>query len=267
MFGLIINEVDKLKQTDNNNQVIGPGTVVARNADYYDINKYNQVSSFDSRYYSGADVRLYFENIYFNDAVNIQYQVLEQVMPVYGYASYTADRMLRGSRIIQGAFTINFKRGFYLYSLLENLNKPTNPLTRKGIANKNADDTLINTPSDYEGVLTAINTKNRVEVVNSFKEKFWNNLNNTTPEKEGDTNKPLLDTGSVGFDIYIKYGNPDLNNKEDEIDPETGYTIKDIGTMEVLKGVQLTGVNKIIDDSGRPILESYNFMCKDLTSY
>ena len=50
-----------------------------------------QEVAFNSSYYSGIEVSIYFDSTFIDDVVDIQYQMTEQVMPIFSYASYTYD--------------------------------------------------------------------------------------------------------------------------------------------------------------------------------
>lgn len=71
-----------------------------------------------TRYFSGTDAEIYFEEKYIDEVVQIQYQVQQNTMPLFGYNSYVYDQVARGSRIINGSFTINFTKANYLYDVL-----------------------------------------------------------------------------------------------------------------------------------------------------
>src|SRR6185312_4609161 len=77
---------------------------------------------FSADYFSGADVKLYFGDIWVDEVTTITFQLQEEVMPVYGYHSYTFDTVARGKRLIQGSFGINFTSASYLQQILENAN-------------------------------------------------------------------------------------------------------------------------------------------------
>lgn len=60
-------------------------------------------------YYTGQDVQVTIEGLDPADVMNIYqfgYQIQQQKQPVYGFWSYTYDGMLRGTRIITGAFSL-----------------------------------------------------------------------------------------------------------------------------------------------------------------
>lgn len=80
-------------------------------------------SAFIKRYYSVIDAEVYFGNEYVEDIQDIQWTVQQNVMPLYGYNSYTYDELARGNRLIVGNFTIVFTSPNYLFSILEAANK------------------------------------------------------------------------------------------------------------------------------------------------
>jgi hypothetical protein len=78
------------------------------------------------RYFSGTDAEIYFGEIYIDEVVQIQFQVQQNTMPLFGYNSYVYDQVARGSRIINGTFTVNFTQANYLYDVLNTLSdQPT----------------------------------------------------------------------------------------------------------------------------------------------
>lgn len=73
---------------------------------------------FPEEFFSGADVSIYFGDTWIDDLTSIQFEMIEQVQPIYGYASYTWDAVARGQRLIQGWFTIAFREAGYLNNLV-----------------------------------------------------------------------------------------------------------------------------------------------------
>jgi hypothetical protein len=65
-------------------------------------------STYYKKYYSMIDTEIYFGDEYVEDAHDIQWQISQQVMPLFGYNSYILDEYAKGNRIISGSFTINF---------------------------------------------------------------------------------------------------------------------------------------------------------------
>lgn len=71
------------------------------------------------RYYSVIDAEIYFGNEFVEDVAYIDWNVNQNVIPLFGYNSYTYDELARGSRIIQGVFDINFTSPNYLFNILK----------------------------------------------------------------------------------------------------------------------------------------------------
>jgi len=76
-------------------------------------------SAFFKRYYSNIDAEIYFGNEYVEEVVDINWQIIQGQMPLFGFNSYVYDEVALGSRIIQGQFVINFTSPNYLFKLLE----------------------------------------------------------------------------------------------------------------------------------------------------
>lgn len=74
------------------------------------------------RYFSGIDAEIYFDDIYIDDVVRIDFGVEQLGSVIYGYNSYVYDALVLGARIINGEFEINFTKAAYLYEVLNSLN-------------------------------------------------------------------------------------------------------------------------------------------------
>lgn len=83
--------------------------------------KQTEYQYFPEDYFSGADVTIYFGDIFVDDITGLEFTLQERVLPVYGYNSYTYDSVARGQRLIQGSFTIAFREAGYIYQILEHL--------------------------------------------------------------------------------------------------------------------------------------------------
>lgn len=78
------------------------------------------------RYYSGTDVSIYFGDFYIDDAIQVTYELSESTMLLYGYNSFVFDDVAKGSRMVQGQFSIHFTKSCYLLSLLSDLSELQN---------------------------------------------------------------------------------------------------------------------------------------------
>ena len=91
---------------------------------------FNVDSAILKRYYSVIDAEVYFGNEYVEDIHDISWTIIQNVMPIFGYNSYTYDEIARGNRVIQGNFLINFTSPNYLFAILEEANSAnTNTIT------------------------------------------------------------------------------------------------------------------------------------------
>jgi hypothetical protein len=245
------------------------------------------VDVFDTAYYSGLDVGIYADNIYLGEAINLQYQVVENNIPYYGYASYTWQRVAKGTRMIQGSFTINFKEDFYIAKLLRVLrlreqaiasgppkgasaqSMPTMQQALQG--NVSLDNYLAmaggNQPGQQLGAYHA--------VASAFEQALWGKGNPLGSGLTSNTHAPLFYAGPNGFTIYLRYGQPigapptmlptqNVINPLGGVQPVPQVKGASVGAIERIVGVEIVGVGKMIDDSGRPVTEVYNFMAKDL---
>lgn len=75
----------------------------------------------ERRYYSSSDVHIYFGTFLIDDTASAAYELSESAMMLFGYNSYVFDDVAKGSRMIQGQFTINFKKVGYLVDLLSEI--------------------------------------------------------------------------------------------------------------------------------------------------
>lgn len=70
------------------------------------------------QYYSGADVRVYFDHIHVSEIDSIGFQQAQNVRPIYGYHSYTYDALQYGTKLVQGYLQMHFTESGYLPSVL-----------------------------------------------------------------------------------------------------------------------------------------------------
>ncbi len=71
------------------------------------------------RYYSTIDATIFLNGKIVEEVVQLQWTIDENTMPLFGYNSYIWDDIAKGSRIISGAFAINFTIPDYLDLLID----------------------------------------------------------------------------------------------------------------------------------------------------
>jgi hypothetical protein len=75
--------------------------------------RYNY-NTYKEDYFSGAQCKVYFGDIWVDDVITIQYNTSQGKQPLYGYASQNFDAVAMGTVIGQGTLTIAFKEVGYL---------------------------------------------------------------------------------------------------------------------------------------------------------
>jgi hypothetical protein len=73
------------------------------------------------RYFSTIDAEVYFGETYIDDIARLDFQVEEIKMPIYGYNSYTADRIIAGKKVIQGTFAVNFTSAGHITNVVNSI--------------------------------------------------------------------------------------------------------------------------------------------------
>jgi hypothetical protein len=221
---------------------------------------------FNEDYFSGADVHLYFGNIWVDEAVSLNFQLQESVLPIFGYNSYTFDAISRGQRIVQGSFAINFKSVGYLQTILLNANA-----IEYAVAQAEQSGTI--KPEDFQQykldeILQLAGKTGFDEIADEYEKALWG-VQEDTNSILSYGNRPYFPQTQYGFDIKVNYGavsesmRPEIQNY-----PTTSYQgVKPMLTVETLNGVQLTGMVKQgigTSSDGAPITEHYSFMARDL---
>lgn len=223
----------------------------------YQPNSTVEYKRFNSDYYTGADVRIYFGDIWVDEINNLQFTLQENVAPIFGYASYTWDRVARGTRQIQGSFTINFRESYYLHSVIDRLD--SNMEGDKDNAKYKFNYDQFTKDATIEHLMTNVDGKNFDVIADQFEKSLWGGDGNgdATAALNTRSKGPFFNgkTGTSGFNILVSYG--PFNAPNGRTTPET---------MHSLTGVHLTGVSQIVGLDGRPIEEQYSFIAKDLDS-
>lgn len=219
---------------------------------------------FGSEYFSAADVKIYFGDIWVDEAISLAFQLQEEVMPIYGYNSYTYDSIARGKRLVQGSFAINLTTVGYLQSIIENANAIFYALEQ-------GEKSGIISPEYYEemklsDILTKLGKTSFDQMADEYEKAIWG-VDDAASEQLSYSDRSYFRQDDLGFDIRIQYGAVSqtanyvdgrfYNNTKTEA-PNT--------TVEVLNGVQLTGMNRTIStqDQGAPLVEMYSFIARDL---
>ena len=216
---------------------------------------------YSTNYYSGSDIRIYFGDVWVDEITSIEFSLQEQVAPIYGYASFTWDRVARGNRFIQGSFSINFKEVAYLQMIMNSLSSEVEKNPSSGYFEKSEYDKNLSIEA-----LLAQNNQDFHEIANDYEQSFWGEGSKTeTMQKREKTSFFYPNSGETGdlsqnqlhehgFNIVIAYGGVCMDGRMNDSHE----------TVQTLMGVQLTSVSQHIGPDGQPIQEMYNFIARDL---
>jgi hypothetical protein len=254
---------------------------------------------FFSTYWGGLDARIYANDVLMDEILVLQYTVQEAVMPLFSYADYTFGSVMHGARRVQGSFTINYKRESYLFELLRTLahetfvarptpyNSEAYRIARGGAATLEHFIALAasdgNTEKDESGRIK-VDPELLNRVASDFERAIWGQDSLTPADGTSSVNQVVTEalhsTSRSGprfevpgrFDLNIHFGSSQrmpfqktrivgfndvqpVDNSQVDVAVQTNLRILDVA---------LTGVEKTVDDSGRPVLENYTFIARDV---
>lgn len=221
------------------------------------IRQHTESQYFPEEFFSGADVVIYFGDVWVADLTGFNFSLTETIKPVFGYASHTWDAVKRGIRIINGQFRIAFKDSGYLFTILDKIAE----------AKERAVPDLAHMFSGMQLAGWQANALRTIEAdisaASQYETTVWTEP--FQPElKEKRKRRPFFDKNlklnKYGFDIYISYGPLPYDVAEQgNIPAFTGYN----NTVSAIRNVQITGCSQILDASGKPVEEMYIFIAQD----
>ena len=185
--------------------------------------------SYREEYFSGCDVVILIGDIYVDDIITMQYTLTNNKSPIYGYMSEIFDAVAKGTRIVQGQFSIAFRETDYLAKILENYKRTT-----PGKQSQEVVEVNFQTPPIAGSQLEYTNT--------SPVDKFGYRPDAGYGE--------WIDRD--GFDIIAYFGDPS--------------GIYRGGTHEAIVGCHITSRSLVCEPTGEPIAEIYSFFGRALRS-
>ena len=250
--------------------------------------------NYEYDHFAGSQISIYIGDVLLDEINRIEFSVQQTKRPIYGYASQYYDAMASGQVIVNGSFTVNFKEAGYMYLVLKRYLETISEggevspflsgeegdestaiqnakILRQNIEQIIAEET--NDPKSQTSNLNAVEPTNKFEfyeklaalpdkefenMAEVFEDVLWQN-SKTSGEDLGNVIKSTnleLDQALrradqfPGFTIWITYG--DINN------PIANHTIKK------LTGVHIIGSGQVIEISGEPVFEQYQFVARNL---
>lgn len=220
---------------------------------------------YSQEYFSGADMHIYFGDIWVDDITNLEFVLQEEVLPIYGYNSYTWDALARGRRQVVGSFTINFTSVGYLQKVLEHADAIQYAL-EAGSKNNNIN---IKHYEKYrlDEILKLYGKDSFEQIAEEYENALWGTKRANEDNTLSFANAPYFQRNQPnGFDIRINYGPVQEVYRQRQVykHPMEQPNL----TVEVINGVHITGVQKraATADQGAPIQEIYNFIAQDLNA-
>ncbi|MBR2246182.1 MAG: hypothetical protein IJ880_04020 [Bacilli bacterium] len=220
---------------------------------------------FSQEYFSGADMHIYFGDIWVDEITDLSFQMQEEVLPIYGYNSYTFDELARGRRMISGMFTMNFTSVGYLQKILDHADAINHVVGAAAGANpiniKNYDKYRL------DEILALYGKDSFEQIANEYEEAIWGKSEMSESNALSLPNQPYFQRNNKdGFDIRIHYGPVEETYRNNSVYRVDSQRMKPNLTVESLNGVQITGLQKSAGTSGQgaPVQEIYTFIAQDL---
>lgn len=234
-------------------------------------------SIYNSEYFSASNVKIFLGGVWIDDATSVSFTMSEKILPVYGYASHTFDDVARGSRIVQGGFSINFKSAQYMRNVMLYADAIMFQLKLAKHSNKVKPFHFKN--MKLHEILSMIGKTSFEEIAKEYEDAIWGE----DKQLKGVASlmsemMPFFNQDKIGFDIRIEYGAVEEvigrdryrnGGQKDYLKDAYGLEPNDKKapiTAETINGVQLHTVGKEIAtaNASLPIQEVYQFIARDI---
>lgn len=232
---------------------------------YLQFNASNMIE-FDlvsNKYYSSINAYIFFNGVKVDEITSIKWEVEETNQPIYSYASYTYDALLKGARIVTGSFTVNFTKSSYLKSVLDKVNETeVKDSTDTEVVNniKRLVDGANTDSLDEKGKAAAVrkmitdgNEKNIQAIAKTYEDKLWGSNASDTIDRY---NQPLYDYQA--FDIVIPWGDNMFNL--------ANITSTDKEGLTIINQVSIIGESQNIEIGPDNIQQKFSFVAKDINN-
>lgn len=235
--------------------------------------EYNASDVQDFGYYSGAQITIWFGDIWVDDITSIAWDYRQEKRPIYGYNSQYFDAVAKGQIIIQGQFRINFREKGYLSYIMRQL-----PQLQKEIKQYQDQDAYARVwsalrpvisqhlkngtfgPTTYQQIAELPQREDFWEITSAYEKAIWGEMPEEEALKLKTPDQTQAELMPDGFNVLITYGDPQAQEPT---------SINDLmaSTSKSLIGVHLLGSSQVIEINGEPVQESYTFMARDMDKY
>lgn len=238
-------------------------------------------------YWGPAQVRLFVDGVWVDDACAVQYNIEDRKIPKYGYFDRFYRTIAVGQTLVSGRLSVQFRYNGYLRSVIEEqlsrrsdfkeLTEPGGVNPRLNIQSlENMKDLDEDSQVDLLAHAAQSPTRERERKFGEIKDMLWGPEDDTSwaelfrqgPLERPQLNKAITTEGQVekrsyqrpglftqGFDIMLVYGTDPAN----KIDP---------GLLRVIQDVHLVGEAQVVQievpDGSRAVREVYTFIARDI---
>jgi hypothetical protein len=213
-------------------------------------------------FYAGQDIHVYVDGAKSGSTggiipiVSFAFNIKQEKLPVYGFWSYTFDAIMRGNRIVNGAFTVATTSLNYMRNLIQE-SADTRREAQEGVHR------IRNLDGDEENI-----------------ERYWSLNVDSSLDKDKDQRH--IWSSHPPFNFVIVYGMQDvsiadyqstnLKRLEDPqkllVDTNDRLVSETLSpTRYVIENVELTSLQIEYTPDGQPIGETYSFIARDLFTY
>lgn len=235
------------------------------------------VQSFSYDFYSGANVGLWIGGKFVTTALGIEFSLVQNKRPVYGYASQLWDGVSKGTVQCSGVIIVNFQEPQLLPTLIANIGgvRASDLTAARGTRLRNTSNEINEAPQLEENTVNPANATANDKA--NLREHFWGpgssgyvtmdpvTITGTRPATVPVNTNPLSlldrpDQHGYPFDVLITYGDAFGNERRQR----NNLPIVSPSTTRTLKQVHLTGFGQTITVEGQPVLEQYPFICREV---
>ena len=249
--------------------------------------KYRILDTYGQGYWSGIDGDIYIGNVHMTEVTQWNWVVNETTRPYYGYADYTPAKIHHGARIIQGEMTLNLQNFATFHKLMDELNNRDTSIstgvgsldkTRVNYTNNHAENPIVSLSTNQRPKIGINSSAESVkEYVKAFKNQkpqgslaFVTQLDAAIPVNKGifevaedkKFDVTLVFGGHLKDSLVLKYDHSSDGHefekgqhKQSSLYGATGIRFIDVEFMNCATS---------INDDGRPILQTYQWIAKDI---
>ena len=213
-------------------------------------------------YYSGQDIQVHIDGAESRSTggvmpiISFAFNIKQEKMPLYGFWSYTFDAIMRGNRIINGAFTVATTSLNYMRDMIQEAST-----TRQ--EGQGSVYPIRNLDGDEENI-----------------QKYWSI--NVDSSASADNDSRNIWSSHPAFNFVVVYGMQDvsvadydtmkmkrLTNPQKLLTDTNDRLVSEtlLPTRYVIENVELTSLQVEYTPDGQPLGETYSFIARDLFTY